>query len=305
MRDPSGGPNPAKIIIIVVALVLLGVLGYFGWHKFMQWHEEEVRTAVERERDEIEEQRRQPREETLRTRRPEEPDEKERRQEREASKKRLEDVFGEPVFGEKEADCAELERRIKSFFDHLESRGIGSGEKGAYEIFKEMVEDLGKTPPLVSGETRNLSNLLKNRAHFYRVLGKERIKLVLAVLDSDNEVLEHAMDNLYNYFAAENCCQDYFGSCIPDETFYEYAAFFLDTLSGQSYLMRRSSTLRTLVYYYSVLLLDRAIEQGINSYGIDIRQQIENAADEIKSEKDLRFQTRYLETLDTLREKYQ
>ncbi|MCF8110372.1 MAG: hypothetical protein K9J85_02680 [Desulfobacteraceae bacterium] len=303
MRDPSGGPNPARIIIVVVALVLLAVLGYFGWHRFMQWHEQEVRTAVDREKQKIEQQREEPGEDIFKSRKPKQPDKE--KPEQEISGRRLEEVFGEPVFRDQDIDCAVLEQQIKSFFEYLEkSKGIGSGEKGAYEIFEEMINDLAMTPPLVSEETRNLSNLLKNRAHFFRVLGKERIKLVLAVLGFDTEVLEHAMDNFYNYFVAENCCEDYSGSCISDETLYEFAAFFLDTLSGQSYLMRRDAPIRALVYYYSVLVLDRAIEKGINSYGIDIRPRIEDAAGEIRDRNDLRFQRRYLETLDELREKY-
>ncbi|MFW6052642.1 MAG: hypothetical protein ACOC8I_01900 [Desulfosalsimonas sp.] len=303
MRDPSGGPNPARIIIVVVALVLLGVLGYFGWHRFMQWHEQEVSTAVDRERKKIEIELDEPREEIPKSKKPKKSDEE--KQEEEISRRRLEDVFGEPVFRDQAGDCAALERRIKSFFEYLEnSKGIGSGEKGAYEIFEEMTKDLAETPPLVSEETRNLSNLLKNRAHFFRVLGKDRIKLALTVLSSDKEVLEHAVGNFYNYFVEENCCEDYLGFCISDETLYEYSAFFLDTLSGQSYLMRRDVPIRALVYYYSVVFLDRAIEKGINSYGIDIRPRIEDATAEIRTRNDLRFQTRYLETLDELREKY-
>ncbi|MFP4571976.1 MAG: hypothetical protein ACLFNW_03290, partial [Desulfobacterales bacterium] len=301
MRDPSGGSNPARIIIVVVALVLLGVLGYFGWHQFMQWHEDEVHTAVEQERNRIEEQQRDIRQEALK-RREKSPEQK---REEEVSRKRLEDVFGEPVFKKEDEDCARLELQIRSFFDYLETnRGIGSDEKSAYEIFADMTEDLAETPPLVSGETRNLSNLLKNRAHFFRVLGKDRIKLVIAVLRSDKDVLEHAMHNFYRYFVLEKCCEDYFGSCIPEETLYEYAAFFLDTLSGQSYLMRRDAPIRTLVRYYSVLILDRSIEKGLNRYGIDVRDRIEEVADEINARNDLHFQKRYIKRLNTLREKY-
>ncbi|MFW6081431.1 MAG: hypothetical protein ACOC7W_05915, partial [Desulfosalsimonas sp.] len=178
-------------------------------------------------------------------------------------------------------------------------------DKGAFEIFREMVEDLAETPPLVSGEARNLSSVLRNRAHFFRVLGKDRIELVIAVMRSEKDVLEHVMYNLYRYFVSEKCCEEYSGSCIPDETLYEYAAFFLDTLSGQGYLMRRHAELRTLSIYYSVLVLDRSAELGINRHGIDIRPRIEDAQSEVEASSGLRFKDRYLSRLQNLREKYE
>ncbi|MCF8025060.1 MAG: hypothetical protein K9J79_04030 [Desulfobacteraceae bacterium] len=301
MRNPSGGSNPARIIIVIVALVLLGVLGFFGWHRLMQWHEKEVQTAVEGERQKMAEQRSDNREDIFKWLE----ENVERKRPQGASKERLEDVFGKPVFKEETEECGRLERQIRSFFNYLETaRGIGSKEKGAYEIFNEMIEDLAKTPPLVSGESRNLATLFRNRAHFFRVLGKDRIKLVLAVLRSDSDVLEHAMYNFYRYFISQECCREYFGSCIPEKTLYEYAAFFLDTLSGQSYLMRREAAIRTLTRYYSVLMLDRAIKQGINRHGIDLRPYIAELTNNIENRTDLRFKRRYLNKLDRLKEKY-
>lgn len=304
MRDPSGGFNPARIIIVIVVLVLLGVLGFFGWHRLMQWHEDEISTMVEQERRKMAEQRGDTSEEVLKLLE----ESADRKQESEASEKRLEEVFGEPVFKEEkeEEECGQLESQVRSFFEYLEERrGIGSGDKGAHEIFEEMVGDLAETPPLVSAEARDLSNLLRNRAHFFRVLGKDRIELVLAMLRSEKDVLEHAMHNFYRYFVSEKCCEDYFGSCVPEKTLYEYAAFFLDTMSGQGYLMRRSGAVRTLTRYYSVLILDRAIEQGINRHGIDIRPSIEDVAANIDARSDLSFQRRYLNKLDRLMEKYE
>ncbi|MFW6334551.1 MAG: hypothetical protein ACOC0W_04700 [Desulfosalsimonas sp.] len=301
MRDPSAGPNPAKITALTVALVLIAVLGYFGWHWFTQWHEDQVQTAVEQERARIQEQRPDTREEVLKWL-----EENARQQPRpKVSDKRLEDVFGDPVFGGEDEECRRLERRVRSFFDYLEKeRSIGSGEEKAHEIFRQMIRDLSESPPLVTAEERNLSNLLKNRAHFFRVLGKDRIKLIIAVLRSEKDVFEYAMDNFYRYFVSEKCCQDDSFSCIPDETLYEYAAFFLETLAGQSYLMRRDPAVRTLTRYYSVLVLDMAEQKGINRHGIDIRKCISDARQDVEARTDLRYQRRYLRRLESLAEKY-
>lgn len=304
MRDPSGGSNPARIIIVIVILALIGVLGFFGWHRFMQWHEEQLSKAVEEERRQVKEQLPDTREDIVRWL--EENTELEtRRQQPKVSEKRLEDVFGEPVLKAEDRGCAGLERQLVSFFDYLGTKhDIGSKDKSAYEIFGEMVEDLAQAPPLVTGEARNLSNLLKNRAHFFRVLGKDRIELLIAVMSSERDVLEHAMNNFYRYFVSDKCCEEYFGTCIPDETLYEYAAFFLDTLAGQGYLMRRDAGIRTLSLYYSVLVLDRAEDQGINRHGIDIRPRIEDVLNEVEATGGLRFRERYVSRLQDLKQKY-
>ncbi|MFO7932345.1 MAG: hypothetical protein ACQETG_02455 [Thermodesulfobacteriota bacterium] len=304
MRDPSGGSNPARIIIVIVVLALIGVLGFFVWHRFMQWHEEQLSTAVEEERRQVKEELPDTREEIVRWL--EENTELEpRRQQPKVSKKRMEDVFGEPVLKGEDRGCPRMERQLVSFFDYLDTKhDIGSEDKAAYEIFEEMIEDLAQTPPLVTGEARNLSNLLKNRAHFFRVLGKDRIELAIAVLRSDRDVLEHAMNNFYRYLVSEKCCKEYFGTCIPEETLYEYAAFFLDTLAGQGYLMRRDAGIRTLSLYYSLLVLDRAADQGINRHGIDIRPRIDDALNEVEATGGLRFKKRYISRLQDLKQKY-
>lgn len=302
MRDPYGRSNPARIIIVIVVLVMLGALGYFGWHRLMQWHEKEVDSAVEKEREKLESRQTETRKEVI------EWLEKnvDRQKPEKISEKRLEDVFGKPVFKESQQECDRLEMRIRSFFDYLDrKRGLGSEEKSSYEVFSAMMDDLAENPPLVSGEVRNLSNLFNNRAHFFRVLGKERIEMVLSVLDAESDVLEHAMSNFYKYYVSEKCCELHFRSCIPEKTLYEYAAFFLDTLSGRSYLMRRDSSIRTLTRYYSVLVLDRAIQRGINQHGIDIRPHIEDALSDVRAiGSRLRFNRRYVEKLKQLRKKY-
>ena len=61
---------------------------------------------------------------------------------------------------------------------------------------------------------------------------------------------------------------------------------------------------RSLTRYYSVLILDRAIEAGINRYGIDIRAQLELALNDIKTQNSLLFQESYISRLQGLKVKY-
>ncbi|MFP3981857.1 MAG: hypothetical protein ACLFUY_10705 [Desulfobacterales bacterium] len=307
MRDPSGSSNPARAIIIIVAVVMVAVLGFFGWQRIMQWHESQVQSAVEEAKKEVAAQQPQTEEEVLSWLE----ENVERKRAPSVSEDRMREVFGEPVFTDKEtknkelSTCDRLDRRIASFFDYLDGKkGLGDDEKGTHEIFTEMMTDLAETPPLVPAETRELSGLLRNRAHFYRVLGKDRIEMVSAVLRAEDDVLEPAMANFYKYYVSEKCCEDGRRSCIPDKTLYAYAAFFLDTLGGQSYLMRRDSMVRTLTRYYCVLILDRAIDQGINRHGLDIRPHIADVLNTIRDRNDLRLQRRYIAKLEQLRADY-
>jgi len=85
---------------------------------------------------------------------------------------------------------------------------------------------------------------------------------------------------------------------------YEYAGFFLNSLGGRSYLLRRDPGVRILTTYYSVLILDRANEEDLNRHGIDIRPHIDSVAQEIRNSRGLVFQKQYLDRLEALREKY-
>jgi len=78
----------------------------------------------------------------------------------------------------------------------------------------------------------------------------------------------------------------------------------MNTFAGKSYLFRRSSTIRCLTDYYTVLVLDKADDAGINQYGIDIRPYISLAMDSIACQNNLIFQDQYLKTLTGLQAKY-
>ena len=68
--------------------------------------------------------------------------------------------------------------------------------------------------------------------------------------------------------------------------------------------MRRDSQLRILASYYCLLILDKANDEKLNRYGIDIRPQIELLMSEINNTKNLIYKKRYLGKLATLEAKY-
>ena len=88
------------------------------------------------------------------------------------------------------------------------------------------------------------------------------------------------------------------------KTLYTYSAFFLNTLAGKSYLLRRNSKIRLLTTYYSVLILDRANDEQLNPAGIDIRPHIEFLVNDLQSQIGLINQKQYLSELLQLAEKY-
>jgi hypothetical protein len=86
---------------------------------------------------------------------------------------------------------------------------------------------------------------------------------------------------------------------------YLYAGFFLNTLGGQSYLLRRDPHIRVLLRYYSVLVLDRANNEGVNIYGIDIRYHLNSVIEEMDAAGNLADSQAYISNLLQLQEKYQ
>ena len=85
---------------------------------------------------------------------------------------------------------------------------------------------------------------------------------------------------------------------------YEYSAFFLNTLAGRSYLLRRDSKIRILTGYYSVLILDRANEEQLNSGGLDIRPSIKSLLSDLQTQTGLIHQKEYIAELEKLADKY-
>jgi hypothetical protein len=94
------------------------------------------------------------------------------------------------------------------------------------------------------------------------------------------------------------------GQPLPIDRLYDYAGYFLNTLGGRSYLLRRESKMRMLVSYYAILLVDRANDGKFNRYGIDVRPYIDYLFYDISNQKGLTYRERYLTRLTALRNKY-
>jgi len=90
---------------------------------------------------------------------------------------------------------------------------------------------------------------------------------------------------------------------VPLEKIYPYAVFFLDTLGGSSYLMRRDLRVRILARYYCVLVIDQANRNKRNNLGLNIIPQRDRLMRDIKN-ANLAGKEKYLKTLREIRSRY-
>jgi hypothetical protein len=220
-------------------------------------------------------------------------------------------VFGTPPSENDKDDlpveCGSVEDHLASFFSYLDDqpymadRNIKGGSAGFFQV---CAARLLADPPVNIGEMQDMFRLVKNVTHFYRVLGKDRLLLAKDIMEAENRVLEPALGLLYTLIV--ECKHPLPGDDTPlsVERVYDYAGYFLNTLGGRSYLLRRESKLRMLVTYYSILIVDRANDEKFNRYGIDLRPYIDYLFYDIANQKGLAYRERYLTRLTALRDKY-
>ncbi len=291
--------------LIILAVVAAGA--YFAYNYIQSRHQKELQSAIEQEQNKrlAEEARLESRIAEL---------EKELAEERPAplSPEKMAEAFGEaptPVSPEVETvDCEKLEKKITSFLAYIAGQSYMEAfqaEKSTPDLFRHMVAELSEKRPMVVGEMKDLSSLINNVAHFYRVLGENRVKLIVTISENESGLIEDAMATFYEWASLCDECEQQETPCPSIEVLYEYAGFFLNTLAGRSYLLRRDSKVRTLTTYYSVLILDRANDESLNPHGIDIRPYINLSSYETASLNGLVYQKRYLRKLQALRDKYQ
>ncbi len=204
-------------------------------------------------------------------------------------------------------DCEKVDVQMVSFFNYLDSQPYLSDREidgGSAGFFRECAALLMDNPPVNIGEMQELFRLVKNVTHFYRVLGKKRLMLAKDILASEERVLEPAMAVFYATIG--ECGKPLTGDAQPlsIDRLYDYAGYFLNTLGGRSYLLRRESKMRMLVNYYAILIVDRANDEKFNRYGIDVRPYIDYLFYDISNQKGLTYRERYLTRLTALRNKY-
>ena len=293
-----------KFVKVAIVVVIVGIAAYFGYNLFSSWQVERIETAKKDERIEWEKRTKGLMEKVTGL------------EEELASikgetvpKQKLTEVFGPQTTARTEEGVLrfeELEQQIKAFFTYLDEQDYVQAYElkgGSYQQFQQAIKKLSTNLPSVTGETASLYNLYRNMAHFFRVLGKKRVYLIRDILQNEAEILESVMQTFYLWLAYSS--ENEVKSIRPGlNTMYAYSGFFLNTLAGKSYLLRRDSKIRRLTTYYAVLILDKANDENLNSNGIDIRPHIDFLINDIQSQIGLIHQKQYLIQLEQLGAKY-
>lgn len=295
-----------RAIKVGIVVVIVGIVAYFGYRLFSNWYKESLETAKRQERIEWEKRTKELMEKVTGL------EEELTSVKGEAiPERKLKEVFGSNATVAKEEEqepigSEEIEQQVKAFFTYLDEQDYVQAYQfkgGTYQQFLSGLKKMSANPPSITDETASLYNLYRNMAHFFRVLGKKRVNLARDVLQNEDEILESAMQTLYLWATDETADRDKTDQPTM-KTLYTYSAFFLNTLAGKSYLLRRNSKIRLLTTYYSVLILDRANDEQLNPAGIDIRPYIEHLRYDLQSQMGLIHQKQYLSQLQQLADKY-
>ena len=203
--------------------------------------------------------------------------------------------------------CRESREKLQGLFAYLDRQDYVASRQlkgGTSEHFRGLLDRLLKTPPFVLRETDSLVQVVQNRAHFFRVLGKKDTLLLRDILLKEGDILESSFAILYQAMTLqEKCKADGPALRLPLPDVYPYAMFFLNTLGGTAYLMRRDSRVRMLTQYYCILILDQANQQGLNKLGFDIRPPLDILMRDLKEAVNLTRKEEYIETLKNIRAK--
>lgn len=205
-------------------------------------------------------------------------------------------------------DPQQLVKDLNTFYAHLDQeaymRDFGLKEPSRVH-FSRLLQKLVDNPPVVIRETDDILTLLKNTAHFYRILNQENITILKGILHQERKSFEQILKSFYALTYHPELLQKEYGLTLPLDALHDYAAFFLNTIGGRLYLFRRDSLSRMTISYYAILVIDRANQEGSNPQGIDLRPAINSLIEEIEnSGKSLKFRDEYLDKLYDLQEKY-
>jgi hypothetical protein len=290
---------------IIIAAIMLGVVGFLAYKVVMDRQRERLEKTVQQEQKTWQEKT-----ERLEQKVAQLEDELAVAEGTVATKEKVVDAFGTGAVKTRKAgpeSSQDIEKQIIAFFAYLDRMKYAEANKlkgGSYSQFQIGVDLLSQQLPIILGETDNLFRILKNLAHIYRVLGKERVNLTKDILGNEPELIETAMRNFFLWFKMDGAALKDLNGRPSDRVLYAYSGYFLQTIGGRAYLLRRDSKVRTLTYHYCVLLLDRANDDKLNSLGIDIRPHIKASINNVKNQIGLKDRKKYLLELDNLANKY-
>ena len=200
------------------------------------------------------------------------------------------------------------ELSLSEFFIYLDQqpaiRHLDLGPGGTRERFKIILKKLSAHLPVPAGEGIDPRILTANVYHFFRALDRKDIRLLKEIIRHERDNMEMDLRMFFLWFMEEESDPDLDAVRPGLDTAYPYAGYLLNTIGGRAYLLRRPSTVRVLLTYYSLLIVYQADKEGRNSYGIDLYPYVRALADEMTHYPDLQYQQEYMEKLDQIRQYY-
>jgi len=198
-----------------------------------------------------------------------------------------------------------VQARVMHFFGYLDSKGYTERRVpgiSAQQMFLDALQRLDTARPLIGGENQDLLTLMKNMTFFFRTLGKDTLLTARDIVNGESAIMEPVIALFYEWLNPWQPQPE--APAVSREMMYAYAGFFLQSMGGRAYLFRRESGVRMLALYYSILVLDQANRDGLNSEGIDIVPPLEALIEEMRYSRRLSDRHRYLETLREIRGRY-
>lgn len=125
--------------------------------------------------------------------------------------------------------CQQSAQFVRDFFNHLDDQKYIQdflGDQASEPYFISLIQKLVNNPPVVSRETDDLFTILKNTAHFFRIIGSDNIFILKVILHEEKPQVENVLARFYTMSLQEDCAKQQFGLDLPKEALYDYAGFF-------------------------------------------------------------------------------
>lgn len=200
---------------------------------------------------------------------------------------------------------SQLAQQVRDFFTHLDGQEYIRAHQlkgGSLVYLGQLLAQALAHPPAVAGRATDNLATIKNGAHLYHVLGGQNLALLKEIALHEQETLESFLATFYAWSrlpAADQQGAD-LPLQLPLKPAYEYACFFLDTIGGQSYLLRRPPTLRLLGQYYALRLVAQAEQESLNRHRIATDHAAGRLRQEISANASLANKEEYLATIEGL-----
>jgi hypothetical protein len=214
-------------------------------------------------------------------------------------------VFGDNGTGQ-DSSLDSVHTRVMNFFKYIDQKGYLSARGipgNSYGKFRSIMDRLMQASPVISGESQDMLTLLKNITYLFGLLGKSDTLLVRDIINGESEIMEPTMKLFYQWLDPAIAMQGEGRITLTYAKQYEYAAYLMQTIGGKAYLFRRDSKTRLLTSYYCILIIDRANQETLNTYGLDIRPMVGSLITEMQNSKVLIDKQEYLAALNIIKQK--